>query len=253
MTKQHPDSILNSDHPDTVNPEAGSRAPVAYNTYQACLQALPIKIAKPLTLDELKARRNEALRDLHQAQESQTADPGQVQDLVDKVRQLQHVIDFASPPDPTLTGRPVPVRLDRDDQGASQDQAAGPAVPAGSIPKTVYREVRPHESIRRAQPGSRWFVADVEDGRLQLMIDRPPGQGWLLVLAHFSAVLGPQGKPVPGRMPTLDEIGQARYAFLPPDLFMAAVFGPPRNPVNVWTGKGTAVQLIEMAVQQEGR
>lgn len=94
----------------------------------------------------------------------------------------------------------------------------------------------------------------IELGFINLLIERrKPGQDdkalfptgrWHLSISHnYPTPPGMDNKP--GRMPTWDEIKQARYKFLPPDVNMAIMF-PPES--MYYNRHSTCLHLFEIPV-----
>lgn len=86
---------------------------------------------------------------------------------------------------------------------------------------------------------SRVYQTMVDDGHLTVFIGREPlgPQGqmrWHLSISHRSSnLLNAHGNPLPGRIPTWDEIKAARYKFCPDDCYMAMILPPTSEYVNV--------------------
>ena len=100
---------------------------------------------------------------------------------------------------------------------------------------------------------SRVFQADVEDGHLSVFVGREPlGPGgalqWHLSMSHRSSQLvGVGGRPLPGRLPTWEEIKEARYRFCPDEIYMAMILPPMAEYVNVHP---TTMHLHELGPNQ---
>lgn len=77
----------------------------------------------------------------------------------------------------------------------------------------------------------------VEDGHLSVLVGTEDHDGvsrWHLSISHRLGVLDPRtGRPVPGRIPTYEELKEARYRFCPDDLIMAQVFPPMKDFLNL--------------------
>lgn len=69
----------------------------------------------------------------------------------------------------------------------------------------------------------RAFQRSVEDGHLSAIVAREP-PGWHLSISHRTN----ENPPKPGRLPTWEEIKEARYSLLP-DRIYAAIILPPQN------------------------
>ena len=95
------------------------------------------------------------------------------------------------------------------------------------------------ELARCPIPGCRAYQRNVEDGHLQVFVGREPlGPGgelrWHLSMSHRSSrIVGISGNPLPGRLPTWDEIKEARYRFCPDEAYMAIILPPKSEYVNV--------------------
>ena len=84
----------------------------------------------------------------------------------------------------------------------------------------------------------RVFQARVSDGHLNVLVGKEPapeGHAWHLSISHrSSSVLSAMGGPMPGnRLPTWEEIKDARYRFCPDEVFMAMILPPEAQYVNV--------------------
>lgn len=82
-----------------------------------------------------------------------------------------------------------------------------------------------------AAPGTKAFYAHVRDGLLTCYVSLEP-QGWHLSISHRVAAEDGTGL-VPGRLPTWDEIKDARYRFVPDRARMAMILPPRAEFVNV--------------------
>jgi len=95
----------------------------------------------------------------------------------------------------------------------------------------------------------RVFQKEVDDGHLTVFVGKEGKVGWHLSMSHRSSILrGLNGKPLPGRMPTWDEIKEARYKFCPDDKYMAIIFPPKDEHVNIHP---TTIHLYEMLDEKE--
>jgi hypothetical protein len=95
---------------------------------------------------------------------------------------------------------------------------------------------------------SRVYQRKVDDGHLTVFVGREPlgpngSLRWHMSLAHNRSMVGPGGGAIPGRIPTWDEIKEARYAFCPDDSYMAMILPPKKEYVNVHP---TTMHLHEM-------
>ena len=86
---------------------------------------------------------------------------------------------------------------------------------------------------------SRVFQCEVEDGHLSVFVGQEPlgPQGalrWHLSISHRSnALVNSEGHPLPGRLPTWEEMKEARYKFCPDQLDMALILPPTAEYVNL--------------------
>jgi hypothetical protein len=97
-----------------------------------------------------------------------------------------------------------------------------------------WREVPPLPQL----PHCRAFQKRVDDGHLSVLVGREPimrGRlGWHLSISHRSSQLVTSGgNPMPGRIPTWEEICEARYRFVPDEVYMAMILPPRAEYVNV--------------------
>jgi hypothetical protein len=96
----------------------------------------------------------------------------------------------------------------------------------------------PPSSIR-ALKHCRVYQKNLPDGHLTVMVGREPFlrgvlMGWHLSISHRSnTIVSTMGRPAPGRLPTYDEIKEARYRFVPDGLYMAMILPPKDEFVNV--------------------
>ncbi len=84
----------------------------------------------------------------------------------------------------------------------------------------------------------RVFKAHIDDGILQVLVGREPimqgeKMGWHLSIAHVSKVLDCAGQSVLARLPSWEEIKEARYKFCPDNLCMAMILPPKSEYVNL--------------------
>lgn len=84
-------------------------------------------------------------------------------------------------------------------------------------------------------PNTRAFQKEVADGFLNLIVGLDPGGGWHMSISHADKTLvSPSGHMVPGgRVPTYEEIKEARYKFCPNEIYMAMILPPREEFVNV--------------------
>jgi hypothetical protein len=91
---------------------------------------------------------------------------------------------------------------------------------------SVWRE------IKSPIPSCRAFSREVHDGHLTLFVGREPidtTNKWHLSISHRYQ----PGNPTHGRLPTWDEIKEARYTFCPDEVYMAMILPPRAEYVNV--------------------
>lgn len=74
----------------------------------------------------------------------------------------------------------------------------------------------------------RCYQKEVADGHLTVLVGPEP-DGWHLSISHRLS----DGTRAPGRLPTWDEIHEARYEFCPDRLHMAMILPPKEEYVNV--------------------
>src|ERR1700728_1629094 len=81
-------------------------------------------------------------------------------------------------------------------------------------------------------PNRRSYQRNVEDGHLTVLVGaelRGDGPCWHLSISHRT-----NGRPPkPGRYPTWDEIKDARYRFMPPEIYVAQILPPPSEFLSV--------------------
>jgi hypothetical protein len=115
---------------------------------------------------------------------------------------------------------------------------------------TDWRRIPPHESMRLWTPNARCWQRDLDaDFHLNCIITRdiddlqtwPKGR-WHMSISHRTN--GPNTQP--GRLPTWDEIHEARYRFVPDAALMVLFLPPKDNYVNLHT---TTMQLLEIKGQ----
>lgn len=91
--------------------------------------------------------------------------------------------------------------------------------------------------IKSPVPFCKAFQREVEDGHLSVFVGQEPtsdGAKWHLSISHRSSVLvSKDGFPLPGRIPTWKEIHDARYKFVPDEIYMAMILPPKSEYVNV--------------------
>ncbi len=92
-----------------------------------------------------------------------------------------------------------------------------------------WREIDPGTQARvMLAPGARVYQAAVRDGHLSAIVSIDGGE-WHLSVSHRLNV-----KPfLPGRIPTFEEVKDARYALLPGDVTVAMLFPPADQWVDV--------------------
>lgn len=82
-------------------------------------------------------------------------------------------------------------------------------------------------------PGLRMYQRDVSDGHLTVQVGEEtaglPAPRWHLSISHRTN----EEPPRPGRYPTWDEIKDARYRFMPGDIYVAQMLPPADEFVSV--------------------
>jgi hypothetical protein len=81
-------------------------------------------------------------------------------------------------------------------------------------------------------PGTRAYQRDVADGHLSVFVARDAGL-WHLSISHRLSVPDEAGYFPPGRLPTWEEIKEARYALVPDGVTMALLLPPAAEFINV--------------------
>ena len=94
----------------------------------------------------------------------------------------------------------------------------------------------------------RVYQSSVEGGHLNVIVGKEPmpnGYSWHLSISFRSnSVLNSRGGPMAGgRLPTWEEIKDARYRFCPDEVYMAMILPPKDEFVNLHT---TAMHLYEV-------
>jgi hypothetical protein len=74
------------------------------------------------------------------------------------------------------------------------------------------------------------FQKDVKDGHLSVFVGKEPS-GWHLSISHRQVRRG--GHPTPGRLPTWEELVEARYLFTPQDVTMVQHLPPYEEYINI--------------------
>ena len=93
--------------------------------------------------------------------------------------------------------------------------------------------------VKSPMPYCKAYTQEVGDGHLTVFVGQEPsGKNgdfkWHLSISHRSSkLLTPEGHPLPGRIPTWDEIKTARYKFVPDQVYMAMILPPMSEYVNV--------------------
>ncbi len=95
----------------------------------------------------------------------------------------------------------------------------------------------PPRVLSRLEPDARCFVRRLDDRdrtALQVIVGRSANAGWhLSIAAHVRTdLVGPDGGPIVGRIPTWKEIRDARYELLPDDIYMAMILPPKKDYVD---------------------
>lgn len=78
-------------------------------------------------------------------------------------------------------------------------------------------------------PDVECYQKEVVDGHLSVFTGREP-HGWHMSISHRRVRRG--GHPVPGRLPTWEELTEARYLFCPGDITMVQHLPPKEEYVN---------------------
>ena len=109
-------------------------------------------------------------------------------------------------------------------------------------PQLRWKEVKPPPQMRQMgrEMGvtPRAYQAYVEDGHLTVFVCREPNErGEMklhLSISHGSNIIvNPAGGSAPGRLPTWDEIKDARYRFCSKHCWMAIMLPPPEVYLNM--------------------
>ena len=96
----------------------------------------------------------------------------------------------------------------------------------------------------------RCFQRRLDDGHLSVFVGREPHgpngkMRWHLSMSHRSnAITDARGNPLPGRLPTWEEIKDARYRFCPDEAYMAMILPPRAEFVNIHP---TTMHLYEVS------
>lgn len=99
------------------------------------------------------------------------------------------------------------------------------------------------------------FSRPVADGFLRVIVGQEPvnDEGrvdWHLSISHASNLIAPSGVGMlPGRIPTWDEIKEARYRFIPDEVNMAMMLPPKRLYINMHR---TTMHLWEIPMEYAG-
>jgi hypothetical protein len=97
------------------------------------------------------------------------------------------------------------------------------------LPRGEYEEFM--ATVSRA-PNLRVYQRNVGDGHLTAFAAaelQPGGPRWHLSISHRTNAHPPK----PGRYPTWDEIKDARYRFMPADIYVAQILPPPDEFLSV--------------------
>lgn len=81
--------------------------------------------------------------------------------------------------------------------------------------------------------GTKGYQKDVEDGHLTCLVSHSDPHGYHLSLSHRLNEAGPDGTYPSGRLPTWDEIKEARYLWVPNHVRMTLHLPPREEYVNV--------------------
>ena len=106
------------------------------------------------------------------------------------------------------------------------------------IKRGKWRQVPiPPRVLAGLEPDARCFVRRLDDRDrtvLQVTVGRSSNAGWHLSIVHVRTdLVGPTGGPVTGRIPTWEEIRDARYELLPDDIYMAIILPPRKDYVDL--------------------
>lgn len=100
--------------------------------------------------------------------------------------------------------------------------------------------------IETIVPGARAYQRTLDDGHLSVIVGHEPS-GWHLSISHRLNILDPfTQRPLAGRIPTWDEIRDARYLFCPDVPYMAMILPPKDEYVNVHP---TTMHLYEIPAE----
>lgn len=113
------------------------------------------------------------------------------------------------------------------------------------------------ECVKPPIPGHniRFFGKEVEDGALLAVVelrigrDDPvvfPNGRWHLSISHNKKIKSSTGGNIPGRMPSWDDLKEARYKFLPDNANFATMFPPKEIYYNLHP---TCLHLLEIPVE----
>jgi hypothetical protein len=98
-----------------------------------------------------------------------------------------------------------------------------------TLPLSDWRQVQTPPLI---PPTTACYQRDVADGHLSVFVGIED-EDWHLSISHRKNLLGPDGRNLPGRYPSWDEIAEARYRFCPDEVTMAMLLPPKDEYVNV--------------------
>ncbi len=96
--------------------------------------------------------------------------------------------------------------------------------------------------------GVRMYQREAGDGHLTVLVGQEAGKWYLGISHRLSIVVPGTGLPAPGRLPTWEEIREARYRFLPDDLTFALLLPPSAEYVNLHPTTMHLWELPEEAV-----
>jgi hypothetical protein len=103
----------------------------------------------------------------------------------------------------------------------------------------------PPALLKKLEPGTRSYIRKVEDGFLRLFVSPSSkvSPAWHASISHVSKVLGLDGQPIFTRLPSWEEVVEARYIFIPDEANMTLAI--PRKS-DAETGASRTFHLIEV-------
>jgi hypothetical protein len=102
------------------------------------------------------------------------------------------------------------------------------------IGRAGWHEV-PMMDVPGIEPGTRAYQKDLPDGHLTAFVAPPYRKnGWHISVSHRTRIVDAHTNlPMPGRLPTWDEMKDVRYRFAPDNVTMAMLLPPKAQYVNV--------------------